>query len=692
MLSKKRKRHSEDQKIKINNNYHSKKNLDKNNICLKNDKYSKNKNKNKLGSIKKTIFPEHAIKIKNFNPAYFSQEMKKTLNNNIEKDKLLTSNKNNKYLDLKNSKNNNKIKHENICSFCDKLIDFEKGIKFENNIEHLNTDEINTRDYNENDYIKCFECNSIHHLYCIKNLTKDSYDDPNSELKILKPEIINYFYYFKYYCLICLIQKIYPIYKFFSNNFHYGPCYIHKLSNSSLNKIAKLYEVNNMNPEYYKKLKNEYSKKICLFTFESSHLYSNKCNQNEGNHFNYNIIDSEYFFKNRIASNNKKIKEDILNVNFYVGKNFYLKKEFELGKIIDITHEIKELGTPYFQFDFFSLYNKNRNIVFFLCEFEFKNFTNFVNEYESKMLDFEKSDKNIAKLTNEEREMLLKIINKSEISISKIEEKINFTCPFSKKLINIPVRGKYCGHIKCFELKNFLSFYFKNQNNKCPICRKFILLDDLVYGFFIQSKIDEKIKSKASIKYIERIEEIINVMDLKLIINNEKINKFNNLEIKFDSEEWEDNDSSNEVFGKKNDINSNLNHQNLNDYKESKESLNLNKDDYDENLLNINIINNECDNNLKSNGKNVLEVSNEVNKMQNNDIISFDINININRDSFGNFNKKPIALISRKREEQPIQHNYNLRRIIIKTEYNNKKILNQNSYSNAKKGKNSIFK
>lgn len=551
MLSKKRKRHINDQRSKFDKNNHSKKNMDKNKIDLKINRYSQNKNKNHKNSqaIEKTLFRENVLKIQNLNPAYLRKDMKKTLNNTLEKNKLITNNKFQNSLDLKSINDKNKIKHENICSFCEKLIDFGEGIKIENNIEHLNSDEIKTLDYNENDYIKCFECKTINHLYCIKNLKKDSFEDPNSDLKILKPEIINYFYYFKFYCLICLTQKIFPIYKFSSNDFQYGPCYIHKVSNSSLKTDANLYEVNNMNPEYYQKMKNEYSKKICLFTIESSRLYSNKSNQNKGTHFNYNIIDSEYFFKNRIANNNKKIKDDSLNINFYIGKNFYIKKEFELGKIIDITYEIKELGTPYFQFDFFSLNNKNRNIIFFLCEFESKNLINFINEYESKMLDFEKSE--ITKLANEEIEMLLKIINKSELCISKIEEKINFNCPYSKKLLKIPVRGKYCAHVKCFDLINFLNYYFKNQNNKCPICRKFILLDDLIYGFFIQGKIDEKIKSKVSIKFIETIEEIINVMDLKLIINNVKINKNYNLEIKFESEEWDDNDTSNEDFEKK---------------------------------------------------------------------------------------------------------------------------------------------
>lgn len=134
-----------------------------------------------------------------------------------------------------------------------------------------------------------------------------------------------------------------------------------------------------------------------------------------------------------------------------------------------------------------------------------------------------------------------------------------------------------------------------------------------------------------------------------------------------------------------------MNEKNFNDFTESKLSLNLNKDDNNENFFNINIINNNCNNKPNSLRNNNLGVSNEINDLDNNDILSFDINININKDSLQNVNKKPNSLIERKSENQPHKHTYNLRKIKIKTEGNYQQTINPNYVSAVKKGKNSFL-
>jgi hypothetical protein len=55
-------------------------------------------------------------------------------------------------------------------------------------------------------------------------------------------------------------------------------------------------------------------------------------------------------------------------------------------------------------------------------------------------------------------------------------------CPITKTVIETPVRGRDCGHLQCFDLRNFLH---ANKNPsagrwRCGVCQRFLSCEDLV--------------------------------------------------------------------------------------------------------------------------------------------------------------------------------------------------------------------
>ena len=53
-------------------------------------------------------------------------------------------------------------------------------------------------------------------------------------------------------------------------------------------------------------------------------------------------------------------------------------------------------------------------------------------------------------ISKEQSLKLIKSLEESDVCSSSI--KLNFKCPYSLKLIQTPVRGKYCKHPACFDL------------------------------------------------------------------------------------------------------------------------------------------------------------------------------------------------------------------------------------------------
>ena len=51
---------------------------------------------------------------------------------------------------------------------------------------------------------------------------------------------------------------------------------------------------------------------------------------------------------------------------------------------------------------------------------------------------------------------------------------VTFHDTFSGEIINHPVRGIYCQHYQCFDLRNYieLMFFSRAREWKCPYCKK----------------------------------------------------------------------------------------------------------------------------------------------------------------------------------------------------------------------------
>ena len=60
--------------------------------------------------------------------------------------------------------------------------------------------------------------------------------------------------------------------------------------------------------------------------------------------------------------------------------------------------------------------------------------------------------------------------------------------PITIQLLFLPSRGMKCKHLSCFDLMNFLKFNAYNQTPlrwKCPICRKQVLMNELVIDLYL---------------------------------------------------------------------------------------------------------------------------------------------------------------------------------------------------------------
>ena len=63
--------------------------------------------------------------------------------------------------------------------------------------------------------------------------------------------------------------------------------------------------------------------------------------------------------------------------------------------------------------------------------------------------------------------------NMIPLPIGNIQEELDITDVYSDTdIIEIPCRGWKCGHIKCFDLKNFLQVQRKARTFVCPYCNQ----------------------------------------------------------------------------------------------------------------------------------------------------------------------------------------------------------------------------
>uniref|UniRef100_A0A7S1ER15 SP-RING-type domain-containing protein n=1 Tax=Timspurckia oligopyrenoides TaxID=708627 RepID=A0A7S1ER15_9RHOD len=99
------------------------------------------------------------------------------------------------------------------------------------------------------------------------------------------------------------------------------------------------------------------------------------------------------------------------------------------------------------------------------------------------------TERNSTSALEAEREFVKHICSKGEVSMDSL--KLDLKCPLSYSRITIPVRGKRCKHIQCFDLVSLMKLRLKF--NACPVCgkKKSVDVKDLVYSPLIQSILDK---------------------------------------------------------------------------------------------------------------------------------------------------------------------------------------------------------
>jgi hypothetical protein len=72
--------------------------------------------------------------------------------------------------------------------------------------------------------------------------------------------------------------------------------------------------------------------------------------------------------------------------------------------------------------------------------------------------------------------------------------KILLTCALTTEKIEVPVRGIFCKHFQCFDLRNYLILTSQAQNPrwKCPICSlpAYELLVDCIFEAILKTSKD----------------------------------------------------------------------------------------------------------------------------------------------------------------------------------------------------------
>jgi hypothetical protein len=104
---------------------------------------------------------------------------------------------------------------------------------------------------------------------------------------------------------------------------------------------------------------------------------------------------------------------------------------------------------------------------------------------------------------------------KSEEDITCELVKIPLSCPLSTERISIPVRGIFCTHFQCFDLKTYTSLISEATNPrwKCPLCNSLayeLQIDCILQAIIAQNKYQTHVKEIVFYKngaYSERIEQ-----------------------------------------------------------------------------------------------------------------------------------------------------------------------------------------
>lgn len=108
---------------------------------------------------------------------------------------------------------------------------------------------------------------------------------------------------------------------------------------------------------------------------------------------------------------------------------------------------------------------------------------------------------------------LLPKCDDDELMISSSTVTIGVCCPLSFQLINIPVRGKSCLHLECFDFENFMSSRPRKRpgeppspdSYKCPHCGGDSRPDELIFDGFLSEILAELRKKQAELGDVKSI-------------------------------------------------------------------------------------------------------------------------------------------------------------------------------------------
>lgn len=472
----------------------------------------------------------------------------------------------------------------------------------------------------EKSYISCYNCRKFFHYAC---LMRNKYQINSSSICSWVKRL-----YFNsiFYCPLCIIKRLFPLTNILSEDFIQGPSFLNKsqvIENSphfiSGNKKTKNTDktLNTPNNGFHQikipngelnKLSNDSNTKLGIYIIDLASLYCI-------NYVNYSKL-------NDLLDTNSSNEKNKIRASFFIGDVFIKNYSLDIFKMMDFTDDYRKyLQTQAFNIKFdLSANNINKNnLAFFICFYRKRDVEELNHVQELRILEHNQLPVALKELKEIEINKILKSLNteKDELVYSKLEEKICFKCPYLNTLLNIPVKGRFCEHLKCFELKNFLKLFSKNYlKAKCPHCRKFIFIEDLVYGYYIGDKLTKFKKIYNNDAKIINIEEIVDLFNIQF----EEANIGFNLEV----ERWEDALENGNMNIKKfttkvdlereedyfcglegenediNVLNNELNinevlgdrliHKKINSQKDLSNSIN-NEDDLNEQILDINIIN-----------------------------------------------------------------------------------------------------
>lgn len=89
--------------------------------------------------------------------------------------------------------------------------------------------------------------------------------------------------------------------------------------------------------------------------------------------------------------------------------------------------------------------------------------------------------------SNKKTSELLKITLSGDVDISVNAIEVTIKDPWSQKRIEVPIRGKNCTHLECFDAKLYLQFNEQKDKWLCPICKKKVIYANIeVDNFFYQ--------------------------------------------------------------------------------------------------------------------------------------------------------------------------------------------------------------